>query len=498
MVRGATRFGPNSMPSLIDLAWVNNPASVVHCKNLSRPVADHNIIFTMMRLKGKIRNKNEIVSRDWKHFNQDGFKKRIEGMKWNEIYGLDDPNLAFSFLEEKMQVALDEFAPIKRIQPARRNKNWIQNETLELIKDRDLLKDIAVETNNENDWKLYRSTRNRVTLKIKKDKMNYFKDLYNRAEGNKDTKSLFRISKEQLGWVSEGPPTALSVEGEYITKPYAIAEKMSEYYEKKIDKLKQAIPTNNTDPTRLLRTSMENWSKAANRTEFQFRDVTLLEVTTILQELGNTTTMGYDKLDPMTLKLVALTIMRPIQHILNLSLKTQTYVSKWKLGKLLPLHKGEGCDRLSMSSFRPILILSIVSKIMEKAVHLQVFNYMDSTNQLNKNLHGYKTLQSTMTAMIQLTDFIGEAADANLISNAMMIDQSAAFDCVEDSILNEKLGIYNFSDNVRAWFRSYMSYQSQYINIGASDSNIRTVKFGVPQGSVLGPLLYTIYMNELP
>ena len=410
LVKGATRFWPNTLPSLIDQTWTNCPDKVVHCKNLNRPVADHNMIFTQIRLKGKIRSKHEIITRNWKQFQPEKFQKLIQDIDWDPIYSLDDPNIAYSFLEERMKSDLDATAPIKKVQPIGRNKTWIRSDTLEMIKDRDFLRNIAIETNNQEDWKLFRTERNKV----------------------------------------------------------------------------------------LLKKSMEKWPGAAERTIFNFRDVTILEVTSILKDLGNTTTMGHDKLDPLTLKLVAGTIIRPVQHILNTSLNSQIYVNKWKLGKLIPLHKGEGCDSLSTSSYRPISILPVISKIMEKAVQMQVLEYLENSNQLNKNLHGYKSLHSTTTTMIQLTDFIGEAADDKLISNVMMVDQSAAFDCVDDQILDIKLGIYNFSDNARKWFRSYMSHRSQYVQIGAAESRIRTVKSGVPQGSVLGPMLYTIFLNELP
>ena len=128
---------------------------------------------------------------------------------------------------------------------------------------------------------------------------------------------------------------------------------------------------------------------------------------------------------------------------------------------------------------------------MEHAIQKQILNYMDESKQWNKNLHGYRELHSTTTTLLQVTDFINEAADEGQISNAMLIDQSAAFDMVDPEILDQKLALYKFSDKTRNWLRSYLSHRSQYVNVGAAKSNIRSVKIGVPQGSVLGPILYT-------
>ena len=207
--------------------------------------------------------------------------------------------------------------------------------------------------------------------------------------------------------------------------------------------------------------------------------------------------MGNDQIDPMTIKLNAGILCRPIQHIINRSIVTGKFCSKWKLGKTVPLHKGGKHSKTVPESYRPIVILPIISKIAEKAVNKQLTEFMESTNQWNRNSHAYKQLHNTTTALLQITDYLAESAEMNKIANLMIVDQSAAFDCVDKILLDQKMQMYNFTEETRGWFSDYMSYRSHYVQIGAHRSNISTIHWGVPQGSVLGPALYLLYTNEI-
>ena len=336
-----------------------------------------------------------------------------------------------------------------------------------------------------------------IVLLVRTDKKMHLENLFSKID-NSDTRKLFRLTREHLGWTSGDSPTTLVSAGKMITKPTEVANCINRYFIEKIRKLKKDIPDSTEDPLKLLKTAMDRWKGKQNRKVFNFRNIKLSEITDILKNLKNSTTMGFDCLDAMTLKLVATTISKPLLHVLNTSIQTKVFCNKWKFAKILPLYKGEGLDRNNPKSFRPISILPIVSKIMEKSIQIQILDFMNESRQFNVNLHAYRKLYNTTTAALQLSDFTMEAADNNMVAQAMYLDQSAAFDCVSADILNDKLELYGFSSDVRKWINSYMTFRTQIVQIGASLSSMLAVESGVPQGSVLGPIFYLLYTNEFP
>ena len=217
-----------------------------------------------------------------------------------------------------------------------------------------------------------------------------------------------------------------------------------------------------------------------------------------ISELRNSKATGFDNIDTYILKLICDEVTPSITHIINLSIRSSKFPRIWKHSKVIPLLKPGAADQLSAKSYRPVALLPVVSKVLERVVFLQIVEYMESNRLFHPNHHGFRSLHSTTTAMLQLYDSWVEAIEKGEMSAVVMIDQSAAFDCVDHNILRDKLALYGFDPDALAWIESYMSERKQSCHVEGFTSCPLSVSVGVPQGSILGPLMYCIFTNDFP
>ena len=256
------------------------------------------------------------------------------------------------------------------------------------MRGRNKLKTAAVNSNRQEDWSLYRAMRNRCSAELIKDRKTFLKTNYEKFQSENNVKSIYRQVKMLAGWKETGPPSALRVEDQIVRKPVDIANAQNRYYNKKV----KDLPQEELDPLAILKAAMLRWGDKTRQVQpLILQPVNIQHTLNLLKKLGASTASGYDGIDATFLKAAAEELASPINSIINLSISTSVFPTKWKIGRLIRLWKGKGKDKLSTESYRPVSLLPVVSKLAEKTIQEQIYRHMEVERLWNPNHHAYKT-----------------------------------------------------------------------------------------------------------
>ena len=494
----------NTAASIIDHIYYRPNSKIKDCCTdlaingcLTVDISDHLANFLILPL---ICNKSVNIDRPstrlFSAHNKDKYLNYLLEIDWASIiYNQSDVNIAYSNFSAALSTKYEASFPLVKISRKRaKDKKWVTPEIIKASSHKNSLYKKWLKSKLPSDKEKYKTCLKLFNQSTSRAQILYYNRIFNSnvLSTKKLWKEINNLVNLSLHNKSNNTCTVISklnINGMLVTDNDKIASELNSYFcnvgAELASKLSSISPS--SDFKTFLPPPIQN--------SFACLPISMNEISNVIYKLKSKNSAGADEFNARLVYSIEPAIVAPLCFIYNLSLTTGVFPDDLKKCKTIPIFK-KG-DRSTMSNYRPISLLSIFAKILETLVANRLTMFVTKYNILYDYQFGFRQHYSTKLALINSTDDILKPLNEKKIVAGIFFDLAKAFDSIDHSILLFKLQNYGVRGSMLNWFCSYLNSRSQYVKVNNSASNYNNISYGVPQGSVMGPLLFLIYINDL-
>ncbi|KAI5708477.1 hypothetical protein M8J77_023403 [Diaphorina citri] len=470
-----THHSHNSQSSsLIDLMLVLQEHKVTRYGQLPAPgISRHDMLYLAYSVKVPKYPVQFVTYRDIKGIDSDVLSESFGSLDWEPLLSESDVNRKTELLRIKILEVFDEFAPLTESRVTRPPIPWMNASIKRCMRLRDKLWIKYRRTKSIEDRMAYNTQKNATNYAVRRAQKYFSRSIL--KAGSKSTWN--RLRSLGLGKIKSSAPLHVGL------------DELNQYFV-------SVVPVPCPTVKNTILEEIENGSNAGNSSDasFNFVEVSEADVSKAILSIKSKAS-GYDGVDGKMVKLVLAQLLPILTHIFNKSLSTGVFPTEWKSANVVPLQKVSSPS--SCNDYRPISLLPILSKALEKLAIWQIMEFVESQNKLDLFQSGFRRRHSTATALVKVTDDVRLSLDAGKATILVLLDMSKAFDSVDFDVLIATLKGMGLSDNTLSWIGSYLRGRRQRVMHDGKYSEWKPINSGVPQGSVAGPLLFTIYITSL-
>lgn len=491
----ATRITKDTATS-IDWICTNIEAQQIQTSVILTGLSDHTAQLATFNTKNTNQHTIKENRRILNAKTTDILKTSLQEQNWESTYQTIDVNEAYNKFHNIIQAALNYACPLKTttVKKHRGAQCWDQECTrLKGAYTKALEKELntGLAEDKANTAARKKQYDQRLKMLRKENAAAHISNAENKSKALWQT-----INRERKSKINTNNQLHLQINNKTISEPTEVSNYFNNYFATIAERTLQNNINKSNNP-------MQQAPPIINHT-FQLRPATQEEVLKAIDSLKPKLSAGYDEISAKLTKTCKFEIVEPITDLINKSLAQGVFPSKLKIAKVYPKYKNG--PTTETNSYRPISLIPTFSKIFEKLVLSRLLHYLEEHKLLTDHQHGFLQGRSTTTALIQLTENIIDKLEEGCTATSLFLDFSKAFDCLNHELLLQKLSSLGVGGAAGDWFRSYLSGRKQLVEITYTRNNIKykaqsettDIQRGVPQGSVLGPVLFLLLTNDLP